>query len=76
MNAFEMMKKISETLENGEKITVHVAHKGAWSGAHIYEITNKGFKCIDHVWHSFGNVRDVYRTRVLKKGEPKIIELK
>ena len=67
MNAFKMMEKIATTLKDSETITVHVAHKGAWNGAHVYEVTNNGYKFIEHVWNSYGNVRAIYKERVLNK---------
>lgn len=66
MTANTMMEKIAKTLTKDERVTVMVAHKGAWGGAHVYEITSEGFTYVKHVWGACGTLRDEYKNRVLK----------
>lgn len=67
MRRYEMMKKIANTLADGEKIKVWISHKGNWNGADVYEITNKGYQWVYHVWKHRGTLMDEYRIRVLGK---------
>lgn len=68
MTRYDMMERISATLAADEAITVSVAHKGNWSGAHLYTIRAGGeIECTGHAWGARGTLRKTYAARVLNK---------
>lgn len=67
MDRFDMMERIRKTLDDGEEITVSVAHRGDWHGADIYKISTDGVEHIGHKWNYYGTLMKTYAERVLKK---------
>ena len=65
MDRYEMMRRISDTLAEGEIVHITVTEARGRTLVQHYDVSRAGWNYVGHKWGGVGNVRTEYSMRCL-----------